>query len=132
MGVRLPRSLVDLDRGIGIQLSHPWGRGIMSGFANVLGSEEELGRKVCDFDRCGVVERQTLYTSQGDILGDFDAKTLETNNKNIGSSHAFHSLVAKNVELSTVKGFIDLVSTDIRFVYLHHGRRIDFWRLCGL
>lgn len=116
---------MDFYRGIGVQFGHSWSRGIMSGFANILGSKEELSRQVRDLDRRRVVERQALYASQGDVLGDFDAKTLETNNKNVGGSHALHGLVPEDVELSTVEGFIDLVMANDRFVYLHFGREVD-------
>lgn len=103
---------MDLDRGISVQLGHSWSCGIMSRLANILGSKEELRRQIDDLDRCGVVECQALYAGQSDVFGDFDTQTLEANDEHVGSAHAFHGLVAEDIKLSTVEGFIDLGLTD--------------------
>ncbi|PNH34348.1 hypothetical protein BJF96_g2438 [Verticillium dahliae] len=67
---------------------------LISGLADVIWAEEELGGKVGKGNVAGIVKAQTLYTSQRDVLGDLDTQALETDDEDVGGAHALHGLMA--------------------------------------
>lgn len=120
---------MNLDRRVCVQLSNARSGDLISGLANIGRCEEELGGKVGELDWGGVVNGETLDARQGDILGDFNTEALKTNNKNIGSAHALHGLMAQNIELSAVEGLIDFGVSNNGFVNLHASRQIELGKL---
>lgn len=114
--------LVDMNRCIRIEFGNARRGDSIAGLADVFRVEEELGRKVGDGGRCGIVEGQALDASKSNVLCDFDTETLQTDDEDVGSAHALHGLVSQYIELSAVEGFVDFGSVrDDRVVYLEPG-----------
>jgi hypothetical protein len=74
---------VNLDGCISIELSHTRCRDGVPGLSNIIWCEEKLGGQISELHEGGVIERETLDTSQRDVLGDFNTKTLQSNNQDI-------------------------------------------------
>lgn len=120
---------MNLDRRVLVELGDSWGRHFVSRLADVGRSEEELRGQVGELNWRGIVKRQALDACQGDILGDLDTKTLETDDEDVGRAHALHGLVAQDIELAAVEGLVDLGGADDGIVDLHPGREVDLGEL---
>ncbi len=99
---------MDANGCVCVELGNPGCGDLITGLANILNVEEELGREIRDGGRRWIVEGKALDASKGDILGDFDTETLETDNKHVRRAHALHGLMAEDIELSAVERFVDL------------------------
>lgn len=123
---------MDLDGSIGVEFSDTRGCDLVPGLANVRWGQEELSREIRNLDWSRVIDCQALDSGQGNILRNLYTETLETNNEDVGGTHAAHGLVSQDIELSAVEGFVDVCGSNNRVVDLHSGRKIDLGKLGGL
>jgi hypothetical protein len=123
--------VVDADRGVGVQVGDAGGGDLIAGLADVVRAEEELSREIGDGDGGRIVEGQALDASEGNILCDLDAETLEADNQDVGGDHALHGIVAEDVELAAVEGLVDLGGL-ARVLGLHPGDEVDLDRLLAV
>lgn len=120
------------NRRVRVQLGNARNRRLVPGLANIIGSKEKLGRKICDSHRGRIVECKALDAGQGDVFGDFDTEALESDDEHVRSAHALHGLVSQHIELSAVERFVDLIVADDGLVDLHPGDQVDFGQLLAL
>lgn len=123
---------MNLDGSIGIKFCDTRGSDLVPGLANIRWSQKELSREIRNLDWSRIVDCQALDTGQGNILRNLYTETLETDNEDVGSTHAAHGLVSQDIELSAVERLIDVCGSDDRVVDLHSGRKIDLGKLGGL
>lgn len=72
------------------------------------------------------MEGQALHASEGDVLGYLDTEAFESHDEHIGRAHAFHGLMAQDIELSAVERLVDVVVPNDGLVDLHPGDQVDF------
>ena len=120
---------MDANGGVCVELGDPGCGNLVTGLADILGVEEELGGEIRDGGRRWIVEGKALDAREGHILGDLDTETLEADDEHVGRAHALHGLVAQHIKLSAVEGFVDFGRAHDRLVDLHPGDEVD---LAGL
>lgn len=125
----IPGRLVDANGGVCVELGDPGCGDLVTGLADILGVQEELGGEIRDGGRRWIVEGKALDASKGDILGDFDTETLEADDEHVRRAHALHGLMAEDIQLSAVEGFVDFGRAHDRLVDLHPGDEVN---LAGL
>lgn len=120
------------DGRVRIELGNSRSSRLIARLTSVVGTEEELRGEVCDGNWSGIVEGQALDASQGDVLCDLDTEALESDNEHVGSAHALHGLMAKDIQLSAVKRLVDLATAHDGVVDLHPGDQVDLGELLVL
>ena len=118
---------MNVDGCIGVQFTNPGSRNLVARLSYILWAQEELGGQVCDGDWRRIMEREAFDASQGDILGNLHTQTLEADEQDVGGAHALHSLVAQDIKLTAVEGFVDFSRANNRLVDLHPRDQVNLW-----
>ena len=104
-----------------IQLCQSWDGDFVPWLSNILSLEKKLRRQIGNRNWRGVPQGQALNTGEGNVLCDLNAESFHSGDKDVGCAHALHSLVSKDIELTTIEALVDLVggSLDRRWNRVH-------------